>query len=134
MTDAGEDRRRWTTEQQVLLELERLGDLSLDGAQDYSRAAQTAAESEAAYKQWRAKAMLRAQASAKANGDRVSAAQAEIVADADDEVAAMHMARLTDAAVADAVRERLRSIRENQAALRTAAASHRSPFAGPGMQ
>lgn len=118
---------RWTTEQQVLAELERLNDLSLQKVQEYAQAAQAAADAEATHKAMRAKRVLLA----KANGVR-SIAEAEYTAEADDDVAQAYMERLTTAAVADAVRESLRSIRTNQDGLRTAAASHRSPIQGPG--
>lgn len=121
------DSRRWTTEGQVLSEMERLNDLSLEKVQEYSAAAERAAEAEAAHKALRAKRVLLA----KANGVR-SIAEAEYTAEADPDVAQAYLERLTTGAVADAIREALRSIRTNQDGLRTAAASHRSPIQGPG--
>lgn len=121
--------RRWTTEQQVLSELERLNDLSMESAQEYALAAVEAAEAEATHKAARARRIL----TARAEGERSHAA-AENVAEADAVVAEAYMARLVSAAQADAIRERLRSVRTNQDSLRTAAASHRTSFSGPGMQ
>lgn len=120
---------RWTNEGAVLAELERLNDESMNQAQAYHNLATDAAEKEAAHKALRAKRFLLAQAS----GPRVSVAAAERIAEADSDVAQAHVERLVAAAVADACRESLRSIRENQNALRTAVASLRTPYAGPGM-
>ena len=125
-----EPRRRWTSEQRVLEELERLGDESLRYAQvDYPAAAQEAAMAEAAHKTMRAKRVLLA----RAEGEK-SVAAAELVAEADDAVADAYLQRLASSAKADSIREALRSIRTNQDSLRTAAASHRSPIVGPGYQ
>lgn len=131
---SGEQRRRWVSEQQVLAELERLSDLSMATVSDYARHSREAAEAEAAHKRLRAQAILRFQARARGQGDRVSVAQAETEADADDEVAAAYTHRLITAAQADTDREALRSIRTNQEALRTAAASARDGVVGPGWQ
>lgn len=119
--------RRWTSEAQVLAEMERLNDLSLEKVQDYARQAVTAAEAEATHKALRAKRVLLA----KANGVR-SISEAEFTAEADDEVAQAYLERLTSAAIAESIREALRSIRTNQDGLRTAAASHRDQISGPG--
>ena len=119
--------RRWTSEETVLLEMERLNDLSLQKVQEYQVAAVRAAEAEATHKALRAKRVLLAQA----NGTKAVAA-AEYVAEADEEVAQAYLERLTTNAVADTIREALRSIRTNQDGLRTAAASHRQPIQGPG--
>lgn len=128
MPDPREARRRWTTEELVLEELERLNDLSMTKVREYERAAQEAAEAEATHKAMRAKRVLLA----KANGIR-SISEAEYTAEADDDVADAYLRRLTTAALADTIREALRSIRTNQESLRTAAASNRSMFTGPGM-
>jgi hypothetical protein len=112
--------RRFSSEQEVLDELERLHFLSLTKANDYEREAVFAAEAEATHKALRARRVLLA----KANGVR-SIAEAEYTAEADDDVAQAYLQRLTGAAIADATREALRSIRTNQEALRTMAASHR---------
>jgi hypothetical protein len=117
--------RRWITEEQVLFELERLNDASMEATNRYAAEAQDAARAEADYKRLKAKRVL----IAKATGVR-GIAEAEYTADADDEVATAYMERLTKAAQADATRERLRSIRTNQEVLRTAAASNRQPVVG----
>lgn len=112
--------RRFSTEGEVLAELERLHFLALTKVQEYETMAVAAAENEATHKAMRAKRVLLA----KANGVR-SIAEAEYTAEADDDVAQAYLQRLTLAAQADAAREALRSIRTNQEALRTMAASHR---------
>lgn len=119
---------RWTSERQVLEELERLNDESMTQAQQYHNLATAAAEAEATHKALRAKRALLA----KADGARVSVQVAEWTAEADPEVAEAYLLRLTTGAVADACRESLRTIRENQNALRTAIASLRTPYAAPG--
>lgn len=124
-----EARRRWTTEQQVLTEMEALNDLSMETVQAYTAAAQESAMAEVTHKSMRAKTILRH----KASGPRVSMSEAEVYAEADDDVAAAYLQRLAAFAHADALKEKLRSIRNNQDGLRTAAASHRTPFSGPGM-
>lgn len=113
-------RRRFSNEREVLEELERLHFLSLEKVQEYETMAVAAAENEATHKAMRAKRVLLA----KANGVR-SIAEAEYTAEADDDVAQAYLQRLTLGAQADAAREALRSIRTNQEALRTMAASHR---------
>lgn len=125
----GQARRRWVNEQTVLEELERLSDLSMDQAREYGEAAQRSAAAEADHKRLRARRILRAQA----EGTKAISA-AEVVAEADDEVATAYLERLTSAARTDSIRETLRSIRENQNALRTAAASARDGVVGPGWQ
>ena len=119
--------RRWTSEAQVLSEMERLNDLSMEKVAEYQDLAVRAAEAEATHKAKRAKRTL----IAKAGGVR-SLGEAEATAEADDAVAEAYQDRLVLAAQADACREALRSIRTNQDGLRTAAASHRSPISGPG--
>lgn len=118
---------RWTNEGAVLAELERLNDESMNQAQAYHNLATDAAEKEATHKALRAKRVLLA----KANGVR-SIGEAEYTSEADPEVAQAHLERLVAGAVADACRESLRTIRENQNALRTAIASLRTPYAAPG--
>jgi hypothetical protein len=118
---------RWTNEAQVLHEMERLNDLSMEKVQEYNRLAVLAAETEATHKAMRAKRALLARAA----GVK-SIAEAEMTAEADDDVAQAYLQRLASAAEADACREALRSIRTNQDGLRTAAASHRQPYSGPG--
>lgn len=124
----GTARRRWLNEQTVLEELERLSDMSMERVREYADAAQASAVAEADHKRLRARRIL----SARASGEGSSIAAAEVVAEADDEVSSAYLLRLTAAAHTDAVREALRSIRENQNALRTAAASARDGVTGPG--
>lgn len=112
--------RRFASEADVLQELERLHFLALEKVQEYETMAVAAAENEATHKALRARRVLLA----KANGVR-SIAEAEYTAEADDDVAQAYLQRLTLGATADACREALRSIRTNQEALRTMAASHR---------
>jgi hypothetical protein len=121
--------RRWKDEAQLLGELEQLNDLSLEKVREYDTLAVQAAEAEALHKTIRAKAILEA----KINGAK-SAVDAEARADANERVAEALQHRLVTAAVADACREALRSVRNNQDSLRTAIASHRQMFAGPGFQ
>lgn len=125
--------RRWASEEAVLGELERLNDLSMDKVREFQGLAVEAAEAEATHKAMRAKRVLKAQADAKTNtGKSMSVAQAEVVAEADDDVAAAYFQRLSSGALAEACRESMRSIRSNQEALRTAAASARDSVTGPG--
>lgn len=119
--------RRWASEEAVLAELERLGDESMDRARDFQSLAQAAAEAEATHKALRAKRVLLA----RANGTK-SIAAAEYEAEADSVVAAAYLDRLTTTAAKEACQEALRSIRTNQEALRTAAASARDGVVGPG--
>lgn len=124
MTEA---RRRWVSETQVLEELEYANDLSMKLAQDYHTHARQAADTEAAHKALRAKRVL----IARANGAR-SAELAMAEAEADPVVAEAFQARLIAAAQADATRETLRSIRNNQDSLRSAIASLRDQVTSPG--
>lgn len=121
--------RRWVNEDQVLAEMERLNDLSMEKVREYQTLSTQAAEAEAAHKALRAKRTL----VAKAAGVK-SISEAELTAEADEIVSKAYMDRLVLAAQADACREALRSIRTNQDGLRTAAASHRGPISGPGYQ
>lgn len=80
-----------------------------------------AAEAEAAYKSARAKRVLRAMDSEQ----RTSVAKAETIADADEEIAALHQHKLVAAAKADAHRAQLNQLREQVASGRTFASSER---------
>jgi hypothetical protein len=105
--------------------LERLGEVSRAYeamADAYQAVLLGAAAAEAAHKTARAKAILRF----KADGERVSHAEAESRAEADDEVARLYLERLTTAAVAESHREKLRQLREQVANGRTAVASDRA--------
>lgn len=122
--------RRWISEEQVLTELERLNDLSMSLVDDFRNQAVQAAEAEAAHKALRAKRVLLAQTRGQeGEGRRMSVAQAETVAEADQDVAEAYRHRLITNALAEATREAMRTVRNNQDALRTAAASHRTPVA-----
>ena len=124
---------RWSNEAQVLVELEAMADRSWALVGEYKAQAVNAANAEALHKSLRAKAVLRT-AATPVDGRRPSIALAEASADADDAVVDALQNRLVTAALADATREALRSIRTNQDALRTAAASHRQTSIGPGYQ
>jgi hypothetical protein len=91
-------------------------------ADEYRGIAVAAAQSEAAHKAARAKAILRE----KAREDvRMSHAEAEARAEADDEIAGLYLDRMVKAALADSHREKLRQLREQVATGRTAGASER---------
>lgn len=128
----GEAPQRWTSEAQVLHELETLNDLSMSLTHQYRKEAREAAEAEAAHKALRAKRILLAKARVGPSGKHMAMNEAEVVAEADDEIADAYQARLVTAALADATKESMRSVRTNQDSLRTAAASHRDQIAGPG--
>lgn len=115
------DRRHFTTEAEVMAELERLHFAALEASNRYASQAVAAAEAEAIHKATRAKRVLLAKAR---EGVR-SIQEAQYVAEADEEVAQAYMDRLTTAAVADSTREAMRTMRTNQEALRTMAASYR---------
>lgn len=91
-------------------------------AQAYEEVARTAAECEADHRHARAKAVLKY----KASEDRMSQAEAETRAEADDGVANLYRLRVVTAAVADAHRERLRQLREQTSVGRSVVASERA--------
>lgn len=91
-------------------------------ADEYRGIARSAAIAEAAHKAARAKAILRH----KADAGRMSHAEAETRAEADDEIAGLYQERLITAALADSAREKLRQLREQVATGRTAVASERA--------
>lgn len=114
-----------TGPRRVVTPLERLGEVSREyerKADAYQDVALAAAAAEAAHKTARAKAILRF----KAEEGRVSHAEAESRAEADDAVARLYLERLTTAAVAESHREKLRQLREQVANGRTAVASDRA--------
>lgn len=90
-------------------------------AQDYERVALAAAHAESDHKRVRAQTILRV----KTTEERMSHAEAEARAEADDEVSRLYRLRVTTAAVADAHRERLRQLREQVAVGRSFATSER---------
>ncbi len=91
-------------------------------AQEYEAIAVAAAEAEATHKAERAKAILRA----KAGEERVSHAEAETRAEADDRIAALYRDRLVKAAQSDAHRARLAQLREQTAVGRSVVTSERA--------
>lgn len=104
--------------------LDRLGAVSLEyqtKADEYREIAQAAARAEAEHKTARAKAVLRFKAAA----ERMSMAEAECRAEADDDVAELYLRRLTTAARADSHREKLRQLKEQIAYGRTYVATER---------
>lgn len=105
--------------------LRRLGEVSRAyelAADQYRDIAIKAAEAEAAHKVARAKAILQYKAS---ETERISHAEAETRAEADDHIAGLYLERVITAAKADAHREKLRQLREQVATGRTAVASER---------
>jgi hypothetical protein len=105
--------------------LARLGEVSREYqsmADAYRDVAVAAAEAEAAHKAGRARAILRE----KARDDvRMSHAEAEARAEADEHIADLYRQRLVTAAIAESHREKLRQLREQVATGRTAVASER---------
>jgi aminopeptidase N len=93
---------------------------------EYKAVALEAASNEAAHKSERAKAILRFKARTEPGKQRISQAEAESMAEADDTVADLYMARLTSAAIADAARQRLFQLREMVGVARTVVASERA--------
>jgi hypothetical protein len=112
-----------------LTPIQRLGVVSRqyeEMADAYRQVALDAAVAEAAHKTARAKVILNVKAVAKGESERISHAEAETRAEADDNVAALFLERLTTAALADSHREKLRQLREQVATGRTAVASERA--------
>lgn len=87
----------------------------------YHQQAVEAAEAEAAHKSGRARRYLKA----RHEGEAKSAADAEMVADADNEVADLHSRRLISAAIADATKQKLMSLREEIGMVRSEMANAR---------
>lgn len=109
--------------------IERLVSYALayeDAANKFQEIAVAAASNEAEHKAQRAKAILRYKADATKRGNRVSHAEAETAAEADDEVADLYMARLTSAAIADSARQKLFQLKEMVGVARTVVASDRA--------
>jgi len=130
---AGHNPRRWVSEDAVLGEMERLNNESMTLVGEFTLMAPDAAAAEARYKTVRATTVLRIKALPDpTTGKRPPISECEYAADADPVVAEAYLARLTTASLLEATREALRSIRVNQDALRTAAASARDGVTGPG--
>lgn len=119
--------RRWVSEDAVLAEMERLNAMSEGLVQAFTIAAPARAAAEAAHKTARAQRILLA----RHNGVRTMA-EADAISEADPEVATLYADRLNQDAVVESLREALRSLRTNQDALRTLAASARDGVTGPG--
>lgn len=102
----------------------RLGEVSREYQEKADSADQVygaAARAEAGYKKARAKAVLRF----KTDAERMSQAEAETRADADDEVARLHETYLVAKAAADALKAKLTQLREQNANGRTAVVDER---------
>lgn len=80
-----------------------------------------AARADAAHKHERAKAVLRHKASA----ERMSVAEAETRADADDTIAALYLAKLAASADAESLKDKLRQLKEREASCRTEVTTER---------
>lgn len=91
-------------------------------ADDYGPVATAAAQAEAEHKAAKARLML----STKAERERCSVAEAETVADADETISALYLARLTTRALADSHLEKLRQLRTQVEVGRSMAASERA--------
>lgn len=85
-----------------------------------------AACAEAEHKAARAKEILAYKARGAKAGNRISHAEAETAAEADDVVADFYMARLTSAALADSARQKLGQLRAMVDVARTVATSDRA--------
>lgn len=104
--------------------LARLGQVSTlyeELAEAYRDVALTAANAEAEHKRVRAQTILRV----KASEERMSHAEAETRAEADEHVAELYRLRVTTAAIADAHRARLSQLKEQVAVGRSFAVAER---------
>lgn len=105
--------------------IDQLGHVSrtyATAAQEYEAIAIAAAEAESLHKAERAKAILQA----KAGEERVSHAEAETRAEADDRIAELYRDRLVKAAQSDAHRARLTQLKEQVAVGRSYVTSERA--------
>jgi hypothetical protein len=94
-------------------------------ADEYKALALEAAASEAEHKAARAKAVLRFKAKVEQGKQRMSQAEAESMAEADDTVADLYMARLTSAALAEAHKQKLFQLKSMVEVAWTVVASER---------
>lgn len=104
--------------------LRRLGAVSAEYerlARDYGQVADVAARAEAEHRKERAKAIVWHKTSA----EKVSMAEAETRAEADDNVSRLYLERLVSAAASDAARAKLHQLREQVAVGRSFAAAER---------
>lgn len=104
-----------------LAHLARVSQEYATAAEQYPTLATAAAEAEAEYKTAKARFML----TVKAEGPKVSVAEAEMRADADEDIARLFMLRETTKALANAHLERLRQLRMQCEVGRSFAASER---------
>jgi hypothetical protein len=106
--------------------LKRLGDVSRtyeEKANEAAKVYEAAARAESAHRYEKAKAMLRIKDGA---DFKMSIAEAETRADADDTVAELFQQRVVTAAAADALRAKLAQLREQVAVGRTAVVDERA--------
>lgn len=106
----------------ALAHLGQVSALYAELAQAYEAVALTAANAEAEHKRARAQTILRV----KASEERMSHAEAETRAEADEHVAELYRQRVTTAAVADAHRARLSQLKEQVAVGRSFAVAERT--------
>lgn len=91
-------------------------------AEEYGRIADEAARAEAEHRKERAKAIVWHKTSA----EKISMAEAETRAEADENVSRLYLDRLVKAAAADAARARLHQLKEQTAVGRSFAAAERA--------
>jgi hypothetical protein len=104
--------------------LRRLGAVSAEyeqRAREYGTVADAAARAEAEHRKERAKCILWH----KGQGEKLSQAEAETRAEADDHVAGLYLERMVTAAAADAARAKLHQLREQTAVGRSFVAAER---------
>jgi hypothetical protein len=106
---------------EAIQRLRRVSDTYEEKATESPAMYETAARAEAYYRAERAKAVLRHKASA----DRMSVAEAETRADADNQIYQLHTDRLVSAALAEAHKDRLRQLKEREASCRTEVTTER---------
>lgn len=80
-----------------------------------------AARADAAHKRERAKAVLRF----KAGAERMTQAEAETRADADDVISQLYLSKVIAAAESDALKDKLRQLKEREASCRTEVTTER---------
>lgn len=105
--------------------LKRLGEVSAEyarRAQDFARIADEAAEAEATHRAERARAVVRH----KTSEERMAMSEAEVRAEADEQVADLYRDRLVKAAARDAAKAKLDQLREQVAVGRSFAAAERA--------
>lgn len=105
--------------------LQHLGEVSREYqrvADGYRDVVVAAAEAESAHKAARAKAVLRSKST---TSERMSHAEAETRAEADDDIADLYRQRLVAAAIAESHKQKLIQLREQVANGRTAVTSER---------